>query len=73
MVSTLCDFVARTRQDQKSALVESAVPEFAVEAFDERILRRFARLVDGRRHLSQASSKYRLAGQLRLVIADNRS
>ena len=42
----LRDFVSCIRQAQEPVLVEAAVPELAVavEAFDERILRRLARL-----------------------------
>ena len=54
-------------------LAESAVPELAVEAFDERILRRLARLDEGQRHVPLTRpEEHGLAGQLRPVIADNR-
>ena len=71
--SPLRDFVSRICQAQESVLIEAAVSELAVEALDERILRRLARLDEGQRHRPLTRlEEHRLAGQLRSVIADNR-
>ena len=70
----LRDFVSCIRQAQEPVLVEAAVPELAVEAFDERILRRLVRLDKGQGHLPlMRPEEHRLASQLRPVIADNRN
>ena len=69
----LRDFVSCIRQAQEPVLVEAAVPELAVEAFNERILRRLARLDEGQRHLPLTRpEEHGLAGQFRPVIANNR-
>lgn len=71
--SPLRDFVSCICQAQEPVLFEAAVPELAVEALDERVLRRLARLDEGQRHLPLTRpEEHRLAGQLRPVIADNR-
>ena len=54
-------------------LIEAAVSELAVEALDERILRRLARLDKGQRHRPLTRpEEHGLAGQFRPVIANNR-
>lgn len=64
IVSPLSDFVACNYQVQKPALVATAVPELAVEAFDKRILRRLARLNRGQHHFPLTRlEEHRLVGR----------
>jgi len=49
--SPLVDFMSGTGQAQKPVLIETAIPELAVEALDEGILCRLTRLDEGQRDL----------------------
>ena len=57
---------------QKPVLIEAAIPELAVEALDEGILRRLAWLDESQRDLPLTRPKeHRLAGKLSTIIANN--
>lgn len=69
----LVDFMSSIGQAQKPVLIEAAIAELAVEALDEGILCRLARLDEGQRDLPLTRpEEHRLAGQFGAVIADNR-
>ncbi len=68
----LVDFMSGIGQAQKPVLIETSIAELAVEALDEGILCRLARLDEGQRDFALTRPKeHRLAGQLWIVIADN--
>lgn len=70
--SPLVDFMSSIGQAQKPVLIETAIAEPAVEALDEGILCRFARLDERQRHRPlTCPEEHCLAVQLRPVIANN--
>jgi hypothetical protein len=60
-------------QAREPVLIQTTVAELAVEAFDERVLGRFARLNEVQCHAGALRpQEHRLAGELGAVITDQR-